>query len=1826
MKKTTFTKIASLWMMLAMLTILATFLTVGASAEGTVQAQWGASAEGELTGSGTLQEALDAAAAENSTVGYIKVVTDVDLGSETLDAIGGSFTLDLNGKTVTSSTFTLYLRNSVHITIADGGEGGKLETTGAGYPAVTMLDTSAVELTVAGGTVKSENAAIALYSSGNATSASLTVTGGTLIGHYAINAFGASVTVTGGDLQGGFTDIYWVTGTLDLSAHPNPAGITVYNATGEEQALTLGNGFHWYDATGAKVTALADTTNYTVDATKYAVGITDNDEWDIANYSITPDIALIAPGKAVTVTVELEGDYFTATLADASGAFEITDNGDGTYTFVMPEADVSLTLNVKYNAFKWNSGEAEADWTWGDVYDLVKAINAGTAPSVRFVGNTTVFLNRGELPAITGKALLNITDVWLYLYTDSQNDLCATLTLGEGADITLYAEGDVRNTDWSSVGYVEAFFELQSGSKLTIDGADAWIDVFYYGGALDISGAHWDTSLEIFNCTETEVAVDEFITYGARFRAIDYVAWYDPSYAGYKIPTVTKFPVWDGEAEGGWIASVFTLTFDLGVGSGTMESIEVLYDYGSVSIPHPQNVSHPEGLSFVGWSYKVGEYSGRVLDYFTLETLSDVTLTAEWSAPLYVGGVAMNDGDYLSSGATETSKQKPALGGYAYYQDGVLTLNNYTFSGDGYLFAYKNGDVDGNRYALIYTTRDLIIELVGNSTLTGTAGDYGYLADTDGIYVFGALTVRGEGSLQIYAEDDGIYVEDLTIESGKLTVDCDDEAIEAKNVTVLGGVLNVYSDDGIDADTVYVKGGELRVVSNSGSIELATTTLTVEGGYLYVEGGAIEADYVTISGGVVEVKNAYGCAITNSDGYDDEASYAVLNITGGKVILTADDHVISFGGNITVSGADLTIYGKEEDGFVGILFWNGDLTVTDSTLSIKAFFGIYVWEGCNVTVANSELSIYANYGIYAMNGNVTMTDSKVNVETYNREDLAMVGICVFGHGDVTVTGGELSMIAYYGIYTDNGNVTLDNAKAIICTDYSCICDMLTVKGTKTVFYAIGELDVNEFSVNEEELNELFNDGSVVFYEGVEITHTWSEDYNSNGEYHWHVCTDADCGLKRLQDLLGMPEEYLFELYFIFEESAVGEHSVTEGEESCSVCGYPDNVSDDTDTVPEDALLMVGEDIYLTDGQYLTNAGEILDQKPVEGGYLYVTADLNTGMGTVVFHNFNMTLAGVGILPNGSIPTWEIVLEGTNVMTVTHSDLFDGYSGEMGEIYSQFNGTGIVVLGCQLAIRGQGNLTVNATTGIFSETDILISDHATVTLNATETGISAQQFFAIENGASVTVNFDRNGIELTNGTLSICYASLTVNAGKTAIELTSSSWLYVYADSTVNILGATKGIYGSDGGILTVEGILNVNADLAGISGALTLEVFGYDFNITVRAARAIDVYCFTDNNFVYYSNAYPDYYYDEFNDEYAITYYYDVIFRNEDLTPASYVSMKGETVMEADTQKAVEKLEQLLAEDGSIAEIAGVINELDRLAETLTNAEGEGRIDLLEKANEAMTAALATIEEKLTKAQEELSDAIAKGEELDGKIANLNEAIQGVKSTYATTDAMTDAVSAAQTTLDTAIKAVDKKVDDAKAELEAAIKAGNETLTAEIETLNKALDDAEAAYAAADKAIDDKLTAAQTTLDTAIKAVDKKVDDAKAELEAAIKAGNETLTAEIETLNKALDDAEAAYAAADKEIDDKLTAAKTTLARAEQKLAVAESTIAELQRAQDALKAELDALKNEVNDDAEEKPSGLQTATTVMAITGVVGNAGLIAAWIYIKKFRNGVI
>ncbi len=189
--------------------------------------------------------------------------------------------------------------------------------------------------------------------------------------------------------------------------------------------------------------------------------------------------------------------------------------------------------------------------------------------------------------------------------------------------------------------------------------------------------------------------------------------------------------------------------------------------------------------------------------------MTSLTAFAESGGVVYVGGVAMSDGDYLAIGATKTHTTKPSVG-YAYYKDGTLTLNNYSYEGEGYQY-----DSEFDYCATIFTEQHLTVELVGTNTLTQTS------PKSNIIYVDGAnLTVDGNGKLIATSKDAGLYASrDLTINGGTIEVTSPYICIMSRrNVIINGGDIIAESDlevaRGIYASyDVTIIGGNVTAIS-----------------------------------------------------------------------------------------------------------------------------------------------------------------------------------------------------------------------------------------------------------------------------------------------------------------------------------------------------------------------------------------------------------------------------------------------------------------------------------------------------------------------------------------------------------------------------------------------------------------------------------------------------------------------------------------------------------------------------------------------------------------------------------------------------------------------------------------------------------------------------------------------------------------------------------------------------------------------------------------------------------------------------------------------------
>lgn len=272
------------------------------------QAAWGASAD-DLT-EGTLEDAINAAAAEGSTVGYIQLQEDVETG---VVINGGTFTLDLNGYTISSESHTLYIQNNSNVTIVDNSETNSGKVISSGEDSFAVGITNSASVTINGGTYESTHH----YALNLEENSSVTINGGSYINSYMPVCIGegSSATIMDGIfeytsngaidnygnlvVEGGtftykgegedvefYNTIFYYGGSIDLSKYPTEAinSIDVINYSEEDitpgaETILLPEGYCFFDYEGIPVTVLVDGGFYHIDVEpeKYAVTFEAND-------------------------------------------------------------------------------------------------------------------------------------------------------------------------------------------------------------------------------------------------------------------------------------------------------------------------------------------------------------------------------------------------------------------------------------------------------------------------------------------------------------------------------------------------------------------------------------------------------------------------------------------------------------------------------------------------------------------------------------------------------------------------------------------------------------------------------------------------------------------------------------------------------------------------------------------------------------------------------------------------------------------------------------------------------------------------------------------------------------------------------------------------------------------------------------------------------------------------------------------------------------------------------------------------------------------------------------------------------------------------------------------------------------------------------------------------------------------------------------------------------------------------------------------------------------------------------------------------------------
>ena len=338
-----------------------------------VEAKWGTSAD-SLTESGTFAAALAAAAAADSTVAYIQLQSDVTTESDNLIQ-SGVFTLDLNGKTLSSNDNTIHVINErTVVTLTDSASGGKVTTSSETIPAVVVSISGKVVINggsysgftavevgensvceINGGTFTSTSSNVPVVNTQS--NSVLTINGGTFSsGAWAAVSTNGTTNITGGTFNAGIMGhfAYW-NGKLDLSGY-NASGLTMYQWTNADltvsnENIVLPAGSTFKDDSGNAVTTLVSGTIYTIgmettSEPTYTVTVLAT---PLENGTVTADKTAAAEGETVTVTFTPNEGYvlFDQYAYDPNNTTEYVQLTPGTdanaYTFTMPAHNVHIT-------------------------------------------------------------------------------------------------------------------------------------------------------------------------------------------------------------------------------------------------------------------------------------------------------------------------------------------------------------------------------------------------------------------------------------------------------------------------------------------------------------------------------------------------------------------------------------------------------------------------------------------------------------------------------------------------------------------------------------------------------------------------------------------------------------------------------------------------------------------------------------------------------------------------------------------------------------------------------------------------------------------------------------------------------------------------------------------------------------------------------------------------------------------------------------------------------------------------------------------------------------------------------------------------------------------------------------------------------------------------------------------------------------------------------------------------------------------------------------------------------------------------------------------
>lgn len=305
-----------------------------------------------------------------------------------------------------------------------------------------------------------------------------------------------------------------------------------------------------------------------------------------------------------------------------------------------------------------------------------------------------------------------------------------------------------------------------------------------------------------------------------------------------------------------------------------------------------------------------------------------------------------------------------------------------------------------------------------------------------------ALVISG-GSITIDAQDDALHTDgDMTISGGECILSTgDDGAHAALSLTVLDGKITVLTSyEGLEANQITLAGGELDITASDDGINANGGSDGFSGGFGGGFGGR-RSDMNSQSGDMTPPDNSNmqtppdgnapsgnpptmpGQDAADSTTTDDTTDkQPVLLITGGKITVNADGDGLDSNGDLRVEGGDITINGPSnggngaldigtENGGAGVIA--GGTLIALGTSSMTENFGS----------TSTQCAFLVTMNSFGAGETITITDSQGNV--------LYTGVTVKSANSVVFSSADLVVGETYTVTIGSNSATVTQSSTVV---------------------------------------------------------------------------------------------------------------------------------------------------------------------------------------------------------------------------------------------------------------------------------------------------------------------------------------------------------------------------------------------------------------------------------------------------------------------------------------------------------------------------------------------------------------------------------------------------------------------------------------------------------------------------------------------------------------------------------------------------------------------------------------------------------------------------